>query len=264
MASKPALMASKPRRRGAFEVGGLLTLILFLAEGSGLVVGVVPAAILELVVAVALLALFAWRTNAAAAPLLPALALAFLIRPVSLAAVAPAAPRLGWYVLAGLPLLLGGLLALRLVDTPGKRHLRIRRPRLDLAVVAAGPILGVLGYLALRPSPLFSSGSIPEMAALVVVMGLFGGLTEELIFRGSVLDAALVTMVNGRSAVVFAAVLPAALYIGSGSVSYPILIALSGLGFGSALLRGGSIWAVSASHGLMLAVMGVLAQLWTH
>ena len=248
------------RQAGAF-VAISCGLAIAAAEVSGSVFGVIPGAALETVLALLLLILFAWRPAARSARLLPVLALVALIRPISLAAVVPQLPLLAWYALAGLPLLVSAVLAARLVAEPARElHLRIERPVVDFAVAAAGLLAGLVGYLLLRPMPLLAHPSPIAYVAVLVILGVFGGLLEELIFRGLVLSASIQAFGSPGRATAYAALLSSAMYWGSGSIAYMFVMAVVAVALGLALLRGASLWGIALSHGLMLATMAILAQ----
>jgi hypothetical protein len=193
--------------------------------------------------------------------LLPVLALVALIRPISLAAVVPRMPPLDWYALAGLPLLVYAVLTARLMAEPARElHLRIERPLVDVGVAAAGLVAGFVGYLLLRPMPLLAHPSPMGYVAMFAILGVFGGLLEELIFRGLVLSVSIKALGSTGRATAFAALLSMALYWGSGSIPYMLLMAVVGGALGLALSRGASLWGIALSHGLMLATIALLAQ----
>jgi membrane protease YdiL (CAAX protease family) len=231
------------------------------AELSGSAFGAIPGAVFDAALALLLVILFAWRLGTRTAPLLPVLALVALIRPISLVAAVPNLPPLALYILAGGPLLVGAPLAARLVADPVRElHLRIEQPRLDAAVAAAGPSAGLVGYLLLTPAALLGQPTPIGYAVMVAVLIVFGGLVEELIFRGLVLNAAIRALGGERAGLAFTAALSMALYWGSGSIPYMLFMGLMGGAFGLALLRGASLWGVAFSHGLMLVTMALLAQ----
>jgi membrane protease YdiL (CAAX protease family) len=231
------------------------------AELSGSAFGAIPGAAFDAALALLLVILFAWRPGARSAPLLPVLALVALVRPISLAAVAPSLPPLAWYALAGLPLLVGAMLATRLLEEPVRElHLRIQQPWVDAAVAAAGPSAGLVGYLLLTPAAFLGQPNPISYAVMVAVLIVFGGLVEELIFRGLVLNAAVQALGDEVMGVAVTAALSMALYWGSGSIPYMLFMGLVGGALGLALLRGASLWGVALSHGLMLVTMALLAQ----
>jgi membrane protease YdiL (CAAX protease family) len=191
--------------------------------------------------------------------ILPVLALVALIPVVGIAAAVPWAPRFSWYLSTGAPLLVGACLAVRLIDRPVRRlHLRVRWPVLDIFVVDAGLPLGVLGYVLLGSQPLTANPGGPEIAATLLVLAVFGGLVEELIFRGLLLAAAQKLLKRREAAIVYVATLNAVLYVGSGSMAYAFLIAVAGIAWGAALARGASLWSVALSHAVMLMTVASL------
>ena len=231
------------------------------AEMSSSAFGAIPGAVFDAALASLLLIVFAWRPAARSARLLPFLALVALIRPISLAAIVPRMSPLAWYAIAGLPLLVGAVLATRLMTEPARElHLRIERPLVDATVAAAGLIAGLVGYVLLTPVPLLAHPSPIGYVAMVAILGVFGGLLEELIFRGLVLSASIQAFGGTGTATAFAALLAMALYWGSGSIPYMLLMAVVGGALGLALLRGASLWGIGLSHGLMLATIALLAQ----
>ena len=138
--------------------------------------------------------------------------------------------------------------------------LRVHRPALDLAIGVVGVFAGLAGYYLLRPAPLLANPSALGYAAMVVILFLFGGVLEELVFRGLVQNAAANVFGGQLRGAVFAAALETALYSGSGSIPYALLVGGVGFVFGWALTRRLSLWGVALSHGLMLVTMAVVAQ----
>ena len=196
------------------------------AELSGSVIGAIPGAIFDAALAALLLILFAWRPQTAPGRMLPMLALVALIRPVSLAAAVPAVGPLAWYALAGVPLITGAVLATRLVEDPSRElHLRIERPRLDAEMVALGVPAGLVGYLLLGPTPLLAHANAVGYFVMVAILVVFGGMLEELVFRGLVQSAAVRVFGGTGAGVIFTAALGTALYWGSGSIPYLFLMA---------------------------------------
>jgi membrane protease YdiL (CAAX protease family) len=231
------------------------------AELSGSAMGAIPGAVFDAALAALLLILFAWRPQTAPGRMLPMLALVALIRPISLAAAVPAVGPLVWYAFAGFPLITAASLAARLLEHPSRElHLRIERPRLDAEIAALGVPAGLVGYLLLAPTPLLAHPFAAGYAAMFAILVVFGGVLEELIFRGLVQGAAIQVFGGTGAAVVFTALLSTTLYWGSGSIPYLLLMACVGCVFGLALLRGVSLWGIALSHGLMLVTMAVLAQ----
>ncbi|HEX7500292.1 MAG TPA: CPBP family intramembrane glutamic endopeptidase [Polyangia bacterium] len=253
--------ASGATRPAGTTVAALCGAAIAASELSGSAFGAIPGAVFDAALASVLLILFVWRPQSASGRLLPVLALVALIRPISLASAVPTLAPLAWYALAGLPLLVGAALAIRLVAEPAlELHLRVERPRLDATIAATGILAGLVGYFLLNPTPLLAHPSAVGYAAMVAILVVFGGVLEELIFRGLVQNAAIQTLGGTWNGVAFTAALSMALYWGSGSIPYMLLMGVMGCAFGLALLRGASLWGIALSHGLMLVTIALLAQ----
>jgi uncharacterized protein len=253
-----AVRATSPAAAAIAASGGAA---IAAAELSGSAFGAIPGAVFDAALASLLLIVFVWRPRAEPGHLLPVLALVALIRPISLAAAVPALGPLAWYVLAGFPLLVGAVLATRLLDDKAAElHLRIELPRLDTTIAAAGIPAGLVGYILLNPTPLLAHPSAVGLVAMLATLSVFGGVLEELIFRGLVQSAAIKALGGTWTGAVFTAALSTALYWGSGSILYMLMMAVVGCAFGLAILRGASLWGVSLSHALMLVTIALLAQ----
>lgn len=239
----------------AAYIGALLA-----AELVGLEAGGMATAFIDAALVLALLVYpFLWP-NRSDRETLPVLMLVALIPVVSIAAVVPSAPKLSWYVLTGVPLLAGAVLAMRMIDEPVRRlHLPIGDVALDLFTVSLGAPLGLLGYALLRPQRLIEHPTGPELVAIVLVLVVCGGFVEEMIFRGLLLAVVERFFSHWEPAILCVAAINVTLYLGSGCISYALLIGVAGILYGAAIARGASIWSVSASHGLLLAYMAWLA-----
>ena len=130
---------------------------------------------------------------------------------------------------------------------------------LTIGITPTHPETGY-GYLLLGPTPLLAHANAVGYFVMVAILVVFGGMLEELVFRGLVQSAAVRVFGGTGAGVIFTAALGTALYWGSGSIPYLFLMALVGCAFGLALLRGASLWGIALSHGLMLVTMAFLAQ----
>ena len=81
---------------------------------------------------------------------------------------------------------------------------------------------------------------------------------EELIIRGLLQAVVIETHGRQRLGVAYSAGVSAILYLGSGSIPYTIGVAGLGLLLGALLLRGASLWGVTACHGIALVGMATL------
>jgi membrane protease YdiL (CAAX protease family) len=177
------------------------------------------------------------------------LLLAPLIRLLSVGLPLPALPQLAWYPAVGVPLLAATWIIVRQAGL-GRRALGLRQGNLvfELALMAGGFTLGAAEYAILRPEPSFGAmnGWYFFLAALVLLV--FTGFTEELIFRGVLQTLALPIL--GRSALIYVSLLFGALHIGHLSIGDLVFVTLVALLFGQIARREGSILGVTIAHGI--------------
>ena len=183
-------------------------------------------------------------------PLYQTLALAPLIRILSLTLPLGAFPLIWWYAFTSLPLLtaagvaayLAGFKAADLGFTTG-------RIGSQLLITFSGLLLGLLEYLILRPQPLvpaLTPGSI-WLPALILLVGT--GFTEEFIFRGLMQQAAA-RAAGPRFALYYVSFIFAVLHITHQSLLDVIFVFAVALFFGRMVQRQGSILGVTLAHGL--------------
>lgn len=189
-----------------------------------------------------------------------ALALAPLIRVLSLGMPLPRLPQLAWYPLVAAPLLLAAALVIRRTGL-SRRELGFRRAHLafELATVLSGFALGIVEYTILKPAPIVSGGLLP-MALAALALTLSTGFPEELIFRGVLQTLAL--RVLGLPALLFGALLFGALHIGQLSAGEVVFVTAAGALLAGAAYGGVSLVALTLAHGLTNTVLFVLAPLY--
>jgi membrane protease YdiL (CAAX protease family) len=227
-----------------------------IAEVVGALGWVIGGALLDAALVPILLGHFVWFERTPYRRLLPVLALIALLRVLSIAAVVPRLPIVTWYITVGGALLIGEYLTVRLVDEPWSRlNLAIRRPALDLGIAAFGIPAGLIGYVLLQPEPLLPDAGFGQLLAGSIGLVVFGAFAEELLFRGLLLEVAIESLRNKAIALAYASLLSAAMYLGSGSLPYTVAVGGYGLLLGATILRGGSLWGATASHGLALIGM---------
>jgi membrane protease YdiL (CAAX protease family) len=158
------------------------------------------------------------------------------------------------YVLAGLPVLAGIILAAHALDVPGVLAVWQIRRRSQWHVALATLVIARVAAALLSVPPVSSGGSAAELLAAAAAVFVFAGVLEELLFRG-VIQATLEPVARGWS-VVLADTLFAATYLGSGSPAYAVFMALFGLACGWWVRRTGSVAGAAVAHGLLAA--GVL------
>lgn len=224
---------------------------LVLAEVAGVAVSPGLGAALHAALFVALIVHYVWKPDAPYRRMLPVLALLPLTRILSLALPSPELPSIYWYALVGVPVLIAAVLAARRLSfTPATLGLRGRFGAVQGLIALSGLPLGAAAYLILRPAPLVAGDDWLAMAFGSLSLAVFAGLTEELIFRGLFLHTT--REVFGRTAaIVWSALLFAAMYVGSLSLGFVLLTGAVGLFFAYCVDRTGSLWGVIGAHSLM-------------
>ncbi len=176
-------------------------------------------------------------------------ALAPLIRLISLSMPLPDFPYVYWYALVGAPLFLAAFVVIRSGHLSRQMlGLNLRRFPAQLLIGITGFIFGAVEYFILHPAPLISAIKIEQMLLPALILLIFTGFLEELIFRGMLQYTALRSI--GRFGLVFVAMVFATLHIGYRSILDLIFVFAVALFFGWAAQRTGSILGVTLSHGL--------------
>ena len=180
---------------------------------------------------------------------LSCLAIAPLIRLLSLMMPLTDYPTIYWYVLVGVPLLLAVFIASRAVQANRARlGLTAHSLPIQLLVGMTGFGLGYIQYLILRPDPLVEALQLELILFPALILIVFTGFLEELIFRGLMLYTAIRSL--GRFGVVYVTLVYTTLHLGYSSIPNLVFIFFTALFFSLVVLRTGSILGVSLSHGI--------------
>ncbi len=178
-----------------------------------------------------------------------ALALAPLIRLLSLSLPLPSFPFVYWYLVVGTPLFIAAYVAARAGKmTKGMVGLNTRSWPVQLLVGVTGIALGLLEYLILRPNPLVAELRWEEIFVPAMILLIFTGVLEEVIFRGVMQYSALRNF--GRLGLIYVAIVFAVLHMGYHSALDIVFVFAVAVIFGWVTLRTGSILGVSLAHGL--------------
>jgi len=182
--------------------------------------------------------------------LLYCLALAPLIRLLSLSMPLAQLQPAYWYAIIGLPLFLASLLALRLTGyTLAEVGLSLGRSLpLQALTALSGLGLGYLEYLILHPAPLVGTFTLRSIWLPALILLIFTGLLEELIFRGLLQRASYVLL--GSPGLVYVSLAFAVLHIGYSSLPDFAFVFAVGLLFSLIAGRSRSILGVTLAHGL--------------
>ncbi|MBA3330112.1 MAG: CPBP family intramembrane metalloprotease [Actinobacteria bacterium] len=152
------------------------------------------------------------------------------------------------YGLVGAPLLLGVAAAARALDSSALWASLRRWSWLQLPVALSGVPLGLFAYLIARPDPI-DEGTWRGTAAVAVLVFVFSGVTEELLFRW-ILQQSLVGVL-GAAAPLGSSVLFAIVYLDVRPAAYAAFVVAVGIAFGVVVARTRSVLGVAIAHGLL-------------
>lgn len=191
------------------------------------------------------------------------LTLAPLTRLLSLSLPLAQLPLIAWYPIISALVLTAAVIVIRQARISRLQlGLSARNLPLQLLLIGGGLGLGALEYTLLQPKPLTADLSWDAIWLPALILMVCTGFGEELIFRG-VLQAAA-TPILGRAAIIYVALLFAAMHIGYLSPANIAVLFAVGLLFGQIVRWGGSIIGVSLAHGLtnvtLLLIMPHLAK----
>lgn len=250
--------AAKPRRALSTVITLGYAVAIILAELVGLRDALLSA-LCQGVLLVVLVNHYAMSERDKRQPLLLAMAVVCLYRvlaitPLSGASGGQLANRLA---VIGVPALLAGVLAMRLLGYPGiggPIPARSSTGGVQLVIGLLGVPLSYAAYKLLKPTTVvkFSGAGHATMSNVitaVAVLVVFSGLTEELIFRGVVHGAARATF--GPLGLYVSSVLFAASYIGTRSAAFVLFALAVGAFFGWCAEKSESIIGVSLAHAVI-------------
>jgi hypothetical protein len=192
----------------------------------------------------------------AATRALPVLALLPLLRILSLTMPIEAVPSIYWHALIGAPLLVAVAAVTRLPDPVIPSLAAPGRMLPQCLMGLSGMLMGAAGFLAARPDSAVSSFQARDAIIGTLILMVFVGFAEELIFRGMLQQIAIGLL--GESGLIWTSVLFAVMHIGSLSPIYLTLMGFTGYVFGWFARRTGSLWGVIIAHGLMISSMTFL------
>jgi membrane protease YdiL (CAAX protease family) len=168
-----------------------------------------------------------------------------------------------WYPLIYSPMFISIYLILRYqnasFDDIGMHTWNLYR-YIPLAIII-GAILAWIEYRIIHPEPLIPGLGIANMVTLVIIMFVFVGLVEELIFR-SILQTKLQQSIGMCSGLLVASVLFGIMHSGYGSVYELMFATTAGLIIGYLYQKTGSLPFVTVIHGTTnVLLFGVLPHI---
>jgi len=192
-----------------------------------------------------------------------AIALAPLIRIISLYAPLSKFYFLQWFPILSIPLFFASFILI-LFQHLNERDiglvLKARQIPLQLAIGFTGIPFGYIEYFILEPNPLILELSFRSLFAPIMIMLICTGFAEELVFRGIIQHNAI-RYFNPGLGILFTTTLFAVMHIGNWSLLDVAFVFLIGYFYAYAVRFTGSIIGVSISHGLTNVVLFLLMPL---
>jgi uncharacterized protein len=178
------------------------------------------------------------------------LAFAPLIRLVSLSMPLQGLPMKYWYLLVGIPITFSILMVIRYGGfTRQELGLTGNQGLFQILFGFSGIGLGLIEYLILRPEPLADELTLSAIWLPALILIVFTGFLEEIIFRG-LMQTAFADKMGRWLGIVLISILFAVLHLGYQSLLDVIFVFLVAILFAMVTERTGSIIGVSISHGL--------------
>jgi len=163
-----------------------------------------------------------------------------------------------WYPIIYTPLMITAFVIIRYLKIrPAEVALTIKRQQIrsQLLIGSSGLALSLLEYIILKPHPLISELNPASVILPALILIIFVGFTEELVFRG-LLQTVSSNMLGVRAGIVYVSVLFAILHVGyiqgvwHRTVLDLPLVFMIALFFSWAVNRTGSLLGVTLSHSL--------------
>jgi membrane protease YdiL (CAAX protease family) len=159
--------------------------------------------------------------------------------------------RIYWYPLIGIPLFMAVFIGTRVTKLNCSAiglHLTKQDVPVQLLIGLTGIGIGFIEYLILRPSPYISDLSWNQLWLPALILLIFTGLLDEIIFRGLLQTSA--TREFGRLGILYAALVFVVLQLGYNSAMNILFVFAVAILFGVLTFKTGSLIGVSLSHGL--------------
>jgi membrane protease YdiL (CAAX protease family) len=233
-----------------FLIPGLLLLLTTAAELVTAAVDARYGLVAHAFLLTLLVTLGARTESAARRELYWSLTLAPIIRIGSMCLPLGRLPLIAWYPMIGLPIFAAAYVTARKLGyTRANVGLTLDLTDLprQLSLIPLGAVLGLGEYLIFRPAPLVERFTFEDIWLPAVILTIFTGLEEELIFRGVMQRAALRAL--GRWGLVYVSLVFAVLHVGYLSLLDVVFVFLVGQLFALFVLKTRTIFGVTLAHG---------------
>ena len=126
----------------------------------------------------------------------------------------------------------------------------VKNLKLQALIALSGPFFGVIEYFILKGYlPVTEITYVGEIISSIIIMIFFVGFTEELIFRGIILQHTT-KILSANKSILFASILFMLMHMGWHSPMDLAFVFGVGLFYGYAFIKTGSIIGITLSHGL--------------
>lgn len=177
------------------------------------------------------------------------LALAPLIRLLSLSLPLAGRPQVDWYLYVGALVFVAAYFSFRITGLTAKRiGINLKNLWVQPFIGLIGIGLGYLEYIILRPEPLIEELTWANLIWPAIILTIFTGLLEEIVFRGIIQEASLASY--GKFGITYGAILFAVLHIGYGSFIDVLFVFSVAMLFGILVQKTGSLVGVTIAHAL--------------
>lgn len=178
------------------------------------------------------------------------LSLVPLIRLLSLAMPLRLFPQVYWYVIIGIPLFVAIYFTAR-IGNINRKMMGLTGKMLPLQVLIGltGIWMGYLEYYILRPPALIPELRLGLIWLPALILLIFTGLLEELIFRGLLQYSS--ERFLGRYSIIYTSLVFTVLHLGYRSLLDLVFVFGVALFFAWVARQSGSIWGVTLAHGLI-------------
>jgi len=194
-----------------------------------------------------------------AADLLKAMLLAPLICILGLTLPLALFKPIYWPPLISIPLLLSVWVLIRILKiSPEDAGLVLKRIPLQISIAATGIAFGFIEFIIIHPAPLISSLSPESIILPGMILIIFTGLTEELVFRGIIQNTAI-KFFGPAYGILYSSIAFSLMYIGFGSLPEIAFVLSVSLFYGYAFQRTRILTGVILSHGLTNVVLFLIA-----
>lgn len=211
-------------------------------------------------------AVFSYPVEKNRSYLLVSIALAPLIRIISLYAPLSTFEVLYWFAILSSSISFAIILLIS-IQHLNKQDiglvLKLRQFPVQLAICFTGLPFGYIEFLILKPDPLVEVLSFRSLIFPVIILLVCTGFVEELIFRGIIQHNAI-KYFNLSTGIFFVSLLFTIMHIGNLSLLDVVFVFLIGYFYAYSVKFTGSIVGVSISHGLTNVILFlVMPLLWT-